>query len=223
MSGIAAFLVMRVFRGAVRDKVKDRETILLGEHGPETSPRRTIQIDWDTGLTSDARIWSGGDAAKGPRTLIDAIAEAVRCKERGARRALPLPVSAPFHSPLMAPAREGLEPFTLAFAVAGVFALAGQATAALFDFGLLIPANFLLFALLGGALAGAPSWTNEMPLRWTGPAMLPQAGVAMGMALVASSRFPEYQQVLLTVVISSTVFFEIIGPVFTRAALRRTG
>jgi formate dehydrogenase beta subunit len=50
----------------------------LGEHGPDTSPRRTIQIDWDTGRTSMPGVWSGGDAAKGPRTLIDAIADGRR-------------------------------------------------------------------------------------------------------------------------------------------------
>lgn len=50
----------------------------LGADGPEISPRRTIGIDWDTGATSLADVWSGGDAAKGPRTLIDAIADGRR-------------------------------------------------------------------------------------------------------------------------------------------------
>jgi len=50
----------------------------LGATGPEISPRRTIQIDFDTGRTSLPGVWSGGDAAKGPRTLIDAIADGRR-------------------------------------------------------------------------------------------------------------------------------------------------
>jgi formate dehydrogenase (NADP+) beta subunit len=50
----------------------------LGPDGPEVSPRRTIQIDPVTGATSIPGIWSGGDAAKGPRTLIDAIADGRR-------------------------------------------------------------------------------------------------------------------------------------------------
>ena len=47
----------------------------LGSSGPEISERRTIKVDNDTGETSLADVWSGGDAAKGPRTLIDAIAD----------------------------------------------------------------------------------------------------------------------------------------------------
>ncbi len=77
--------------------------------------------------------------------------------------------------------------------------------------------------ILGARLGAQMSKADTMTRCWMGFALLPQAGVAMGMALVASNRFPEYQQVLLTVVISSTVFFEIIGPVFTRTALRRAG
>jgi NADPH-dependent glutamate synthase beta subunit-like oxidoreductase len=50
----------------------------LGDGGPETSPRRTIAVDQVTGATSIEGIWSGGDAAKGPRTLIDAIADGRR-------------------------------------------------------------------------------------------------------------------------------------------------
>ncbi len=50
----------------------------LGPDGPEISPRRTIRVDPDTGRTSIEGVWSGGDAAKGPRTLIDAIADGRR-------------------------------------------------------------------------------------------------------------------------------------------------
>ncbi len=50
----------------------------LGSAGPAISPRNTIQVDQETGATSLADVWSGGDAAKGPRTLIDAIADGRR-------------------------------------------------------------------------------------------------------------------------------------------------
>jgi len=47
----------------------------MGPQGPAVSPRRTIQIDPDTLETSIPMVWAGGDAAKGPRTLILGIAD----------------------------------------------------------------------------------------------------------------------------------------------------
>lgn len=71
----------------------------------------------------------------------------------------------------------------------------------------------------GAWIGGELSNSDKQTTRWIGLALLPQAGVAIGMALVAANYFPEYRQTLLTVVIGSTVFFEIIGPVLTRLAL----
>lgn len=53
----------------------------LGSNGPEISPRRTVEADNDTMRTSIAGIWAGGDAARGPRTLIEAIADGRRAAE----------------------------------------------------------------------------------------------------------------------------------------------
>jgi len=50
---------------------------------------------------------------------------------------------------------------------------------------------------------------------------LPQAGVAIGMTLVASNQFPQYRDNILPIVIFSTMFFEIIGPIFTKLALSK--
>ncbi len=50
----------------------------LGDDGPEISPRRTIQVGEDSLATSLPKVWAGGDAARGPRTLIEAIADGRR-------------------------------------------------------------------------------------------------------------------------------------------------
>lgn len=122
----------------------------------------------------------------------------------------------PFH------AIEDIEsPFMVIF-----FVLAGASLElkAITDFGLLGTvyitsriAGKLLGARIGCQLCHARTQTKT----WMGVALLPQAGVAIGMALVASNMFPEYRQTLLTIVISSTIFFEIIGPVLTRVALQK--
>lgn len=91
----------------------------------------------------------------------------------------------------------------------------------------LIGATFVIFrvagryvgAWLGGRMSGAePSFQ-----RWMGMALLPQAGVALGMALLAAQKRPELAEMILTVVVASTVLFEVIGPVLTRIALARMG
>ena len=72
-------------------------------------------------------------------------------------------------------------------------------------------------ARIGSQCSGADRATKT----WMGLALFPQAGVPIGMTLVAANRFPEYRQMMLSIVISTTVFFEIVGPVFTRLAIRQ--
>ena len=69
----------------------------------------------------------------------------------------------------------------------------------------------------GGRLGGMPG----PEARWVGPALLAQAGVAVGMALVAAERFPDHAETILTLTIGTTVLFELMGPAAILLALRR--
>jgi Kef-type K+ transport system membrane component KefB len=71
---------------------------------------------------------------------------------------------------------------------------------------------------LGGILAGLPPAER----RWIGPALLPQAGVAVGMALVAGEAFPQWRDTILTLTVATTVIFELLGPPVTMMAANRT-
>jgi Kef-type K+ transport system membrane component KefB len=79
----------------------------------------------------------------------------------------------------------------------------------------------ILGKIIGARIGCQVSNADQKEKRWMGIALLPQAGVSIGMALVASSSFPEYRQILLSIILGSTVFFEIVGPLFTRIAIQR--
>ncbi len=53
--------------------------------------------------------------------------------------------------------------------------------------------------------------------------MLPQAGVAIGLGLLAADRCPFFAEDILAVVIAATVVFELIGPILTNTALKHVG
>lgn len=124
----------------------------------------------------------------------------------------------PFH------AIEGIEwPFLILF-----FLLAGAALhmEALLQVGVLGAGYICLRVtgrLIGTRLGGWLSSSDPEIRRWIGLALLPQAGLAIGMALLASQHFPQYRDIILPVILGSTVIFELLGPVFTKWVLLKTG
>jgi len=80
-------------------------------------------------------------------------------------------------------------------------------------------AGLTLGTWVGGWLGRAPSSQR----RWLGPAILPQAGLALGMAMIAGDHLPEWGDTLMAVVVGSTVLFELVGPILTRVSLSRAG
>jgi len=106
------------------------------------------------------------------------------------------------------------------------FILAGASLefSAILQIGLIGLAYVLLRALgrvVGGWAGGRVSGMGRLESRWIGVALMPQAGVAMGMALVAASAFPDRAGPILAVAIGTTVIFELVGPLCTQIALSK--
>jgi Kef-type K+ transport system membrane component KefB len=79
----------------------------------------------------------------------------------------------------------------------------------------------ILARVIGGWIGGVVGRAPAAQRPWFGPALLPQAGVAVGMALVAADYFPEMGETVLSLTIGTTVIFELIGPAATLFAIRR--
>jgi Kef-type K+ transport system membrane component KefB len=91
----------------------------------------------------------------------------------------------------------------------------------------LIGSAYLVFRMIGkvtGARLGAHiSNASNSIKKYLGLGLVPQAGVALGCALVAKSDFPNIGSMIFTTIVATTVIYELVGPLCTKYALQKAG
>ncbi|MBR5804821.1 MAG: cation:proton antiporter [Clostridia bacterium] len=75
----------------------------------------------------------------------------------------------------------------------------------------------------GSYLGAAIVKANPNIRKYLGITLLPQAGVAIGMAQVALTALPSFGAKIQAVVLSATLIYELIGPLLTKMALTAAG
>jgi len=91
----------------------------------------------------------------------------------------------------------------------------------------LIGVFYFLFRIIGkltgASLGGYFSKAIDSVRKYLGFALIPQAGVALGVALIAEAEFPELGGIIFTTIATTTIIYELIGPFGTKFALSKAG
>ncbi|MGE5552084.1 MAG: cation:proton antiporter [Bacteroidota bacterium] len=74
-------------------------------------------------------------------------------------------------------------------------------------------------AALGAKISGAP----RVVLKYLGLGLVPQAGVALGLSLLAKQILPDLGDMISTTIVATTVIYELIGPLCAKLAIKLAG
>ena len=94
---------------------------------------------------------------------------------------------------------------------------------------IIIAAVYVVFRCVGkwlGAYLGSKTTNSEPTVqKYLGYTLFPQAGVAIGLATTANQAFPnkELASLVLAVILTATIIYELAGPVITKIALKMAG
>lgn len=86
---------------------------------------------------------------------------------------------------------------------------------------------YIVFRVIGkyvGAVVGAKlSQARPVVAKYLGYTLIPQAGVAIGLAGLAMEIVPEYGGKIQTIILCGTIIYELFGPVITKLTLKKAG
>jgi Kef-type K+ transport system membrane component KefB len=75
-----------------------------------------------------------------------------------------------------------------------------------------------------GSWIGAKSVKSDAVVRkYLGLSLLPQGGVAIGLAVLVRQQLPEYATDISTIIMFSILVYELLGPIFAKIALQKAG
>lgn len=112
--------------------------------------------------------------------------------------------------------------FMLFFAMSGAgFDLGAVVSVGLI--GVIYIVTRVLGKIAGAWLGGKIMKVDEKICRYLGPTLMPQAGVALGLILMAGTIVPQYAGEIQTIILCSTFVYSILGPSVSKAALVKAG
>lgn len=77
--------------------------------------------------------------------------------------------------------------------------------------------------MAGASLGGVLCHAEPAVKKYLGLALVPQAGVAIGLSLIATTAVPEYGATIRAIVLCATLIYEIIGPALSKLSLKKSG
>ena len=89
--------------------------------------------------------------------------------------------------------------------------------------GVLYIVSRVIGKILGASLGAIISKASPTIKKYIGFTLIPQAGVAIGLSLMAAEMMPEYGDTIRAVILCGTLIYELIGPAITKFALVKAG
>lgn len=77
--------------------------------------------------------------------------------------------------------------------------------------------------MVGSWAGGKLTHQEDKINKYLGPTLMPQAGVALGLVVVAGAAVPQYADQIRTIILCSTFIYSIFGPIAAKMALQKAG
>ena len=91
----------------------------------------------------------------------------------------------------------------------------------------LVGVCYVLFRVVGkwlGAMLGSRMvHAHPNVQKYLGFTLIPQAGVAIGLATMTLTKLPQYGRQIQAIILAGTLIYELTGPVITKIALTKAG